>query len=174
VIKRLDSFVTDAKSLSWEDFRRKHDYFVLVIVPTDDGDDQVFTTSRHARPGSPSSRPPLNANYRVGLMTKRDGGNPFQCFITVGRATNNDIVVPNIEISKVHAFFERNESGRWTIRDNKSTNGTYVNGVRVPDDERTQIKSTDIIKIGPGVSSVFFDPGDFYQFLKSPEAEGSF
>lgn len=173
MIKRLTKFVEDARELEWDDFYKKYDHFVLVIVPTSGSALEKSSTSRHASLSKAESRPPVDSRYRVGILQKRLG-NPLNAFISVGRATTNDIVISDIEVSKVHAFFERNESGHWTIRDNRSTNGTYVNGERIDQDERTLIKSSDAIKIGPGVSTVFFDPGDFYQFLKSPEVADSF
>jgi len=65
----------------------------------------------------------------VHLVSKR-ASNPFTAMITIGRAPNNDILLPYDEISKFHAFFLETASG-FLIADAQSTNGTYVRGQRL-------------------------------------------
>ncbi len=52
---------------------------------------------------------------------------PFPSMITVGRTANNDIVVPDVSVSKFHAFF-RTADGTLTLADAGSKNGTQVRG----------------------------------------------
>ncbi len=51
--------------------------------------------------------------------------------ITIGRSQSNDIVVNHVAASRVHAVVTRQNDGRCYISDNKSLNGTFVNGMRV-------------------------------------------
>jgi hypothetical protein len=46
--------------------------------------------------------------------------------IWVGRTKTNDVVIPDVSLSKFHAFFRRDEEGRWTLTDAGSRNGTFV------------------------------------------------
>jgi type II secretory pathway pseudopilin PulG len=64
--------------------------------------------------------------------------------ISVGRAQGNDIVIPDQTVSSGHAEFT-NEAGIWYITDKNSTNGTFVNAVRI---NRQKLSSGDIIKMG--------------------------
>jgi hypothetical protein len=48
----------------------------------------------------------------------------------VGRALSSDIVIPNQTVSERHASIERTDGGI-LLKDLNSTNGTYVNGLRV-------------------------------------------
>jgi pSer/pThr/pTyr-binding forkhead associated (FHA) protein len=50
--------------------------------------------------------------------------NPFATMITLGRARNNDIVVPAEGVSNFHAYFSQGADG-WTVSDAKSRNGTF-------------------------------------------------
>ncbi|EKF24749.1 ABC transporter family protein [Mycolicibacterium hassiacum DSM 44199] len=50
--------------------------------------------------------------------------------IRIGRATDNDIVVPDVLASRYHAVLVPTPAGM-EIRDNRSINGTFVNGQRV-------------------------------------------
>lgn len=49
----------------------------------------------------------------------------------VGKGTSADIVLPYDEVSRKHAFLCKKNNGEILIIDNNSTNGTYVNGIRV-------------------------------------------
>lgn len=64
---------------------------------------------------------------------------------TLGRAENSDIVLENEYISHHHAtIFQHNDS--WYLKDEGSTNGTFLNGKQITDE--TRLKSGDIISIG--------------------------
>lgn len=49
----------------------------------------------------------------------------------VGRARENDLVIANLGLSRVHATLERDITGQIRIVDRNSTNGTFVNRQRV-------------------------------------------
>lgn len=50
---------------------------------------------------------------------------------TIGRESKNDIVIPDINVSRVHAEIRQDESGAWILTDLGSTNGTFVNGRQI-------------------------------------------
>jgi len=50
--------------------------------------------------------------------------------ITVGRSPENDLAVPQPEISRRHASFGR-QAGAWIVENLSASNGTYVNGAEV-------------------------------------------
>jgi ABC-type multidrug transport system ATPase subunit len=62
----------------------------------------------------------------------------------IGRATDNDIVIPDVLASRHHATLIPGPSGT-EIRDNRSINGTFVNGARV---ESAMLKEGDTVTIG--------------------------
>lgn len=49
----------------------------------------------------------------------------------VGRAKENDLVIANLGLSRLHASLERDITGRIRVVDHDSTNGTFVNRQRV-------------------------------------------
>lgn len=51
--------------------------------------------------------------------------------IYIGRATENDLVVPHVTVSARHARLTRSPDGTVRVEDLGSTNGTYVDGERV-------------------------------------------
>jgi hypothetical protein len=64
--------------------------------------------------------------------------------ITIGRAANNDIVIPEQTVSSKHATITI-QKGSFFLTDLGSTNGTFVNGSRI---ESKMLKSGDLIKLG--------------------------
>ncbi|OPX12470.1 ATP-binding cassette domain-containing protein [Mycobacterium sp. AT1] len=64
--------------------------------------------------------------------------------ITIGRAQDNDVVVPDVLASRHHATLIVTAAGP-EIRDARSINGTFVNGVRV---EKAPLRDGDVVTIG--------------------------
>jgi pSer/pThr/pTyr-binding forkhead associated (FHA) protein len=64
---------------------------------------------------------------------------------SVGRDEENDIILDDVSVSRHHAVFTRTASGRITLRDLNSLNGTYVNSKRV---EEVTLRSGDDVQIG--------------------------
>ena len=62
----------------------------------------------------------------------------------VGRLKGCEICLGDVNASREHAVFERDDAG-WSIRDLGSTNGTLVNGERV---DRARLHDGDVIVIG--------------------------
>ena len=78
-----------------------------------------------------------------------DDGDIFQLDtqpLTVGRGTNNDLALAGDEYaSGRHARFERRRDGVW-LEDIGSTNGTFVNGIRLTRERR--LAPGDVVRIG--------------------------
>ena len=64
--------------------------------------------------------------------------------IKIGRATDNDIVIPDVLASRHHATLVPTPSGT-EILDNRSINGTFVNGARI---ESAMLRDGDVVTIG--------------------------
>ncbi|MDF1548109.1 MAG: FHA domain-containing protein [Bacteroidales bacterium] len=63
---------------------------------------------------------------------------------TLGRHSDNDILLANLTISNHHAAIT-NEGGIFYIQDNESTNGTFVNEIKIT---KAAIKSGDAVRLG--------------------------
>lgn len=63
----------------------------------------------------------------------------------IGRESSNDIVVPDINVSRVHAEIYMQPNGSWVIADLGSTNGVYLNKRRV---QKAPLRDADMITIG--------------------------
>ncbi|WP_165253422.1 DUF3662 and FHA domain-containing protein [Adlercreutzia sp. ZJ304] len=63
----------------------------------------------------------------------------------IGRESSNDVVVPDINVSRVHAEIRRESTGTWVISDLGSTNGLFVNNRQV---KTAPLRDADIILLG--------------------------
>ena len=72
--------------------------------------------------------------------------------VRLGRRADNDIRIDEISVSGQHALIERVPNAYlegtvdYYITDNNSTNGTFVNDLRV--NERQRLNSNDLVRIG--------------------------
>jgi hypothetical protein len=70
----------------------------------------------------------------------------FDHTVTVGRADTNDIVVNHDLVSAEHLELQQSDDG-WEIVDLGSTNGTFIDGVRVV---RARAGAATTVRLGPG------------------------
>ncbi|BCO38077.1 ABC transporter ATP-binding protein [Mycobacterium heckeshornense] len=98
-------------------------------------------TMRVARP-QPRHRERLGDTMRF-LLPPRPGAAPPGSK-TIGRATTNDVVVNDALASRKHAVLLSTPHGV-EIRDNNSSNGTFVNGTRIT---RALLRDGDVVTIG--------------------------
>lgn len=68
--------------------------------------------------------------------------------VVIGRGPDNDVVLDDASVSKRHAAIERKQGGFW-LKDEGSTNGVYVDGVR----------ASGPVQIAPGLR---LGIGDFF------------
>lgn len=68
--------------------------------------------------------------------------------VNVGRGTDNDLYFNHSSVSKVHAAVRMDSSGTLLVADTGSTNGTHINGVRIPYGEARPIAEGDVVAFG--------------------------
>ncbi len=69
--------------------------------------------------------------------------------ITIGRETDNTIVIDDPSVSRYHCRIDDNGNGTYLLQDLGSSNGTFVNGQIIYGS--VELQSTDIVKIGSTV-----------------------
>ena len=147
---------------------RNHGYF----EKTQDGGYQVVALPEAGNPiyldGYPVSAPSVlsnDANIRIGgkvpgLMVSMVYLAPSEAAATVateinfgdktviqiGRASENDVVLRVPQVSQFHAQLEK-VGQRYKVKDLDSTNGTFVNDVRIK--AETWLSTDDTVRIGP-------------------------
>lgn len=128
----IEGFLDDATRLSPVEFEARHGSGFLIL-----------TAAGFKRPNSASStevdlldledEPGEERTEGVSVLVfpiRGTGRSPTQ-LVTVGRTSNNDLVIPDISVSRFHAFLKHPIGSRFLLQDAGSTNGTTVNGFSV-------------------------------------------
>ncbi len=68
--------------------------------------------------------------------------------ISIGRATNNDIVVPRDKLTSRHHATVRYENGHYALYDEHSANGTFLNGDEIEAGVPYTFRDGDVVGIG--------------------------
>lgn len=154
------TFLQSHGGLSRDEFLGRIDVPHVLITQTAAARDTGFQTVKFTKEIVTES------GERKGAMIlpvrKRPDANAFGMMITIGRATNNDLVIEHQKISKFHAYF-RQIGSDWRICDANSRNGTEVGEQEVePGQDGLPIYSGSRIRLGKAVSLVFLAPPELY------------
>jgi pSer/pThr/pTyr-binding forkhead associated (FHA) protein len=89
--------------------------------------------------------------------------------VSLGRTPNNDVVIPDLSVSRFHAFLKPLENGRFQLQDAGSVNGSAVNGDPVPrqgSGPAVDLKSGDNVRIGR-VELTYLDADVLREFVRA-------
>jgi hypothetical protein len=81
---------------------------------------------------------PKEIEFKFGLGERK----------SVGRTKENDLMLDDTSVSKVHAAFVFNSQSRLMLADTGSTNGTFINGKRIAYGRAFNIGDGDVLKFG--------------------------
>lgn len=102
------------------------------------------------------ARPKVAKGKGVGLkLVARDNRQFHLCegTTTIGRATDNDVVLAKHKVSRHHAEIRCQAGSCWVV-DLNSTNGTSLNGQRLSPGESRPLSPGDTLSLGPAVLEV--------------------
>ncbi len=80
---------------------------------------------------------------RRGALFSLDAGQA----LTVGRASSQDVSLPDSTVSLRHAEVWRDDSDAW-VRDLGSRHGSHVNGVRLEPEQPLPLRPGDLLQVG--------------------------
>lgn len=102
-----------------------------------------------ALPAQPPQRPVFIARFELnGSRRDRRIEFPESGRISVGRTAANDLTIDDPSISKIHASAVFDKNGQLSIADTGSTNGTFINGERIPYGKALAVSGGDKVKFG--------------------------
>lgn len=150
--------------------QRHGGWYFLSVAPQEQKDQIPFVTQVHdLGPRDTVSFQPLSEEEIFGApewlwKVEKTSQNAWTRRISVGRATNNDIVIRHDSVSKLHAHFhmpapaagDPGAPERCLLTDAESSNGTFVNGVLLSPESSVELKVSDRIVFGT-VSGHFLD-----------------
>ena len=167
----VTDYARKARALTAEAFRQVHPHHFL------------FKHAKHVRDTGQSEQDidyatrTLSLNYdpMPGLAqlveVKKNPDNPFPDRITIGRATNCDVVIRLAFVSKVHAHLIM-DGAKLSLRDNKASNFTFHNHRRLEPGSSRSVQLGDILSFG-ALDLELVDAARLYDILRSSARQTS-
>ncbi len=159
-----------ARTLTRDAFVACHPECFLLKRPVRDQPAAPVAHFRMATSVATTDVDPYQCEWQVLPIVKRPG-NAFPKLITVGRATNCDIVVRAPSISKVHAQFSCDTNGAISLHDNRPSNPIVLNSAELSAGETQPLRIGDVIRLGT-IEFEFVDAARLFDVLRA-EAENS-
>lgn len=107
---------------------------------------------------------PPNLGSRVVFLARKSRWTSFAGVVTLGRATVHDISVPLPTVSRFHASFTELPEG-WTIADEGSVNGTFVNGERLARLGKAYLHEGTRVGFGVRTEALFLGPRELFALM---------
>lgn len=73
--------------------------------------------------------------------------NAFPMGVTIGRVDSNDIPLDDVSVSRFHAWLQEDSKG-WVLCDAESKNGTFLDGQRLAEKQKVQLKDKAKLRFG--------------------------
>jgi hypothetical protein len=128
----IESLAPDARSLTPDAFAARHgNGFLLFTAKRLDGPESTNSTQLMLDDGRDEAPDGRTANLAVVVYPMRSRDPSKGPIVTLGRETKQDVVIPDMSVSRFHAFAKPGPDGGFLLQDAGSTNGTTVNGESV-------------------------------------------
>ena len=99
-------------------------------------------------------------------LAKKPGAS-FRDRITIGRTNNNDVVISDPSVSRLHAYVRRTEG--WLVADAGSKNGSWLGSVTLEPRRETALPPGAVVRFGD-VRMTFFRSEDLFDLLGGDHA----
>jgi hypothetical protein len=129
-----------------------------------DSGDTVTIDEATADETMPHTRQPARDDDDVEVypLAKKPGAS-FPDRITIGRTSNNDVVIADHSVSRLHAYVRRDGNG-WVVADAGSKNGSWLRGDALEPRRERPIPSRALLRIGD-VDLTFYIAADLFTAL---------
>lgn len=147
--------------------RRSLDCPVLVWDEPNVGfEDELFTTEA----GPVRTTPRRGSPVVFELKKSSTKTNAFAMGITVGRTSNNDVVLEDNSVSRFHGYFQQDpKAGLWKLVDAESKNGTWLDALRLTSGTSVLVSDRCRLRFGE-VRVAFLLPDSFFEYLEGRSA----
>jgi hypothetical protein len=147
-------------------FRRQWTVPVLLWETADASEpSEELTWSTHA--GGMPQRPEVGDPLLLEVKKGKSALNALGFGITVGRTSNNDVVLFDNTVSRFHAVLSFDEkSHSWRVEDAESQNGTFVRDARLLPRTPVALADDTALRFG-GVNLRFLLPEGLTRFLEA-------
>jgi pSer/pThr/pTyr-binding forkhead associated (FHA) protein len=153
-----DEFLATAAPAAFVRFRGPNDDLAASAIEDETVEDTTMPVMREPlEPGE--------TDLEVYPLAKKPGAS-FPDRITIGRTANNDIVIADHSISRLHAYVRKAGDG-WVVADAGSKNGSVLRGENLEARKEKPIASRAILRLGD-VELTFYAAADLFAALGGP------
>src|SRR5688572_19782434 len=171
-MEAITEYASKARGLSLAAFLQAYPHYFLFKHP------KMVRAERQHEPGFDYATRAIDLNFDPLpgepqlVSVKKNPDNPFPDRLTIGRATNCDVVIRLAFVSKVHAHLFIQGADKITLRDNKAANGTFHNHRKLEPGSSRSVKLGDIVSFG-SLDLELMDASRLYEVLRSDTARRS-
>ncbi len=147
-MESIEPYLNLRRQLSKSAFIARHAGYVLLKSPfsrPQSGPIEYETASYGA--DDPAIELSTLPAWAIAPIVKR-AGNPFPDRISIGRALNCDVVLRLSFVSKLHAHLLLEDGEIKALVDNRSRNGTKINGIALVPGKAKAVASDDRVSFG--------------------------
>lgn len=149
-------FLASAAPAALVRYRKDGDDPSSIGVTTLSLDEEIEETLPHGRVALDE------VDLQIFPLTKKPGAS-FPDRITIGRTSNNDVVIADTSVSRLHAYVRR-DGASWIIADAGSKNGSFLRGETLEPRREKPLLSRAMLKLGH-VELTFYTATDLYTAL---------
>ena len=126
-------------------------WLFIILIAAVVSSDMSGRRQRKSKDSPAVPRPPKprkNEPWVLAIDSGVHAGDRLQLVpeVHIGRSQACELVLEDDYVSQMHALLRHNDNGGWLIQDMGSTNGTFVNQIKI--DQPVQVGVSDIIRIG--------------------------
>ncbi|HEX4454372.1 MAG TPA: FHA domain-containing protein [Kofleriaceae bacterium] len=105
---------------------------------------------------------PSDIELEIYPLAKKSGAS-FSDRITIGRTPNNDVVINDPSVSRLHAYVKR-AGDAWSVTDAGSKNGSWLRGVALEPRKQSGLPPSAVLRFGE-VDVTFYLARDLFAVL---------
>jgi hypothetical protein len=109
---------------------------------------------------------PDRTEMAIYPLAKKPGAS-FPDRITIGRTPNNDVVIADHSVSRLHAYVR--QGGSWIVADAGSKNGSWLDETRLEPRRETQLSPGAVLRLGD-VRATFYPAAELFDLLGGDHA----
>jgi hypothetical protein len=130
--------------------------------PTEQQEPVLFGTNSEVQ----LTRPRAGVGLVFQVQKVLHKSNAFPMGVTLGRTENNDIVIGDNTVSRLHGFFTQDLHTReWSLTDAETTCGTWLGLSKLAPNRPRILPKSARIKVG-AIELFFFMPEVFFEYLQ--------
>jgi hypothetical protein len=105
---------------------------------------------------------PMEVDLEIFPLAKKPGAS-FPDRITIGRTSNNDVVIADPSVSRLHAYIKRSGEA-WSVTDAGSKNGSWLRGITLEPRKESALPASAVLRFGE-VDVTFYLARDLFAVL---------